>query len=178
VKAEISVRLIRGDKEILNQTFPCRSFTLWFKRFLANFLTGTGIRGFSNRPVKDITNTDRTMGYQYGVAGNYATHNMAIGDSSAHFEWTQYHLQGFKMWATGLTRSVDVTDEPPSVIFELTGTFQITESFEVKETGLFGQLTDTVGTVRTFLVSRDILASPIPVIPGDVLIVRYRFVIS
>jgi hypothetical protein len=104
--------------------------------------------------------------------------NIAIGTSDTPFDYAQYELQAKLMDATGITRSIDNQDWDTSTRFELTGTFNISSETDIRETGLYGQFASDPNVYYSFLASRDVLSSPIHVVNGDVLIVRYRITIS
>ena len=104
--------------------------------------------------------------------------NIGIGTSDAPFDYTQYQLQSLLMYATGLTKSIDCQDWDTGVRFEITGTFNIQTETDIKETGLYGKILYYVDSYATYLASRDVLTTPIHVVPGDVLIVRYRITIT
>ena len=178
IKAKVDVWHLRDNQPIKYYYFPCRSFTRWFKRFVGVILSGTGTKGFSKLRVKDIDGAERDVDGGCAVRDYNIVKNIAIGESNEDFEWNQHHLLGFKMWATGLTKSIDLSEQNETVRYELTGTFNITSAFTVWETGLFGEFRDTGAVLRTFLASRDRLHEGIPVVPDDIIIVRYRVVIG
>jgi hypothetical protein len=182
LKAEIEFELLRGGKRVLHRKHRCRSFTKWFKRIIADAMTYCGRSYFSNLPVTDVEgNTVSPCTYYENNLYWYHLHivdNIAIGTSDAPFDWTQRELGQKLMDATGMTRSIDTEDYDTSVRFELTGTFNITQEADIKETGLYGRLARSYINTNRFLVSRDVLSTPIHVVPTDVLIVRYRITIS
>jgi hypothetical protein len=182
LKAEVECELWRNGQKVFSHAQPCQSFTKWFKLFLADFLTGVGTKGFSNVPIKCVDGSVRKISNWYDdypyIYYTHCVQNIAIGTSDAGFNYTQYELQSKLMDATGLTKSIDVSDWDTSVRYELTGTFQINTEADIKETGLYGMIRAEGRVNAVFLASRDILSTPIHVVPGDVLIVRYRVTIS
>jgi hypothetical protein len=178
IDAKIELEVRRKNGEVIHQNFPCQSFTKWFKRLCTNFFTGMGTRGFTLLKLVDINGVERGVGYNYSIKETYIIDNIAIGKSDEPFDYTQYHLKDFYAWATGLVMSKDNQDFDTSTLFELTGTFDIKENVTIKETGLYGRTYDAGGVLVRFLVSRDVLPDPIDLYPGDVLIVRYRVLVS
>jgi hypothetical protein len=178
LRAELECDLLRNGKTIQVLRQNCESFTKWFKRFVGDVFTGAGYRGFSRLDVKDVNGKLSTPGYNQYLYYHYIVKGMAIGTSNTPFDPEQYELQAKLMDATGLTKSIDLQDYDTSVKFELTGTFNINVETDINETGLYGTYRDEGGTDHVFLVSRDVLTTPIHVVPGDVLIVRYRITIS
>jgi hypothetical protein len=182
LRAELECELWRNGQKIFWHAQPCQSFTKWFKRIVGNFLSGNGNSNFTQLQIKDTSGNLRTI-LKVGSSGKPAMYgnvvtNIAIGTSDAAFDYEQYELQSKLMSATGLTKSIDLQDYDTSVRFELTGTFNIRTETDIKETGLYGWATDTNLNDYNFLASRDILSTPIHVVPGDVLFVRYRITIS
>jgi hypothetical protein len=182
LKAELECELLRNGKTVQVLKQDCQSFTKWFKHGLSAVLTTAGRRGWANVPIRDISGVDQTL-YWYTEYQDYGTwfdvvENIGIGTSDAPFDYTQHQLQSLLMYATGLTKSIDCQDWDSSVRFEITGTFNIQTEADVKETALYGKAIKGYHDYFTYMVSRDILSSPIHVIPGDVLIVRYRITIS
>jgi len=178
LKAEVECELLRNSKTIQIHKQDCQSFTQSFKHFIGDFLTGTKYRGFTPLPIRCVDGADRYMGASEYIYFFYITKNIAIGTSDVPFDYSDYDLKSKLMDATGLTKSIDLQDYNTSVRFELTGTFNIATETDVKETGLYGTFKAESGGEYTFLVSRDVLTTPIHVVPGDVLIVRYRITIS
>jgi hypothetical protein len=183
LKAELECELKRNGKTVKVHKQDCQSFTRHFKRLVADIFTGMERKGFTSLP---ITFTDGTQQKPYSTA-NGSGHSwtwmdtvtgIAIGTSDAPFDYTQYELQRKFMDATGLTKSMDVQDYDTSVRFELTATFNINAETDVKEIGLYGSTVIDYYTTKKYLVSRDVLTTPIHVVQGDVLIVRYRITIS
>jgi len=178
LRAELEYELLRNGKTVKTHRQECQSFTKSFKHFIGNFLSGTGYRGFSRLPITCLDGVNRDMSYDFILYEYFITTNIAIGTSDTPFDYTQYELQSKLMDATGLTKSIDLQDYNTSVRFELTGTFNVAVEADVKETGLYGQFVATDRNDYKFLVSRDVLTTPIHVLPNDVLIVRYRITIS
>jgi hypothetical protein len=143
-----------------------------------DFFTGVGTKGFTLLKLVDINGAEHGIGDTYAIKETYIIDNIAIGTSDEPFDYTQYNLLGFYAWATGLVKSKDNQDFDTSTLFEITGTFDITQNVTVKETGLYGRTYDVGAVLVRFLVSRDVLPSPIDLYPGDVLIVRYRVTVT
>jgi hypothetical protein len=178
LRAELECELLRNGKTVFSHAQQCQSFTKWFKRFTGNIFTATGGKYFGKLKLKDVGGTDFLPSQAVGVWTYNIIDSIGIGTSDEPFDYNQFQLSSFLMYATGLTRSIDLQDYDTSVRFELTGTFNITENATIRETGLYGLCPDEGVIYRRWLVSRDILTNPVDVAPGDILIVRYRVTIS
>jgi hypothetical protein len=182
LKAEVEFELLRGGKRVLHRKQRCRSFTKWFKRIIADAMTLCGRTYFTNLSITDVAGSTVAPFAYYSVPlywyHIHVVDGIGIGTSDTPFDYTQNELIQKLMDATGLTRSVDTQDYDSSVRFELTGTFNIQQEADIKETGLYGKLARDSSNTNRFLVSRDVLSTPIHVVPTDVLIVRYRITIS
>jgi hypothetical protein len=183
LRGEVEIRRIREGKEDLVFRQPMRSFTRWFRHFVVDFFTGMGTKGFNLLPVPPVTGE---LYYPYWNDYIYKYHiidHIGIGNRGDPFDPNQTNLVGFIMYETGKTVSVQTGDNNGATLFELTGTFQITFSDTIRETGLYGicyMMQDPQHVIgwRNFLVSRDVLSTPVGVKLGDVLIVRYRISVS
>jgi hypothetical protein len=182
-QGEIEIRRIRNGREDLVLKQPMRSFTRWFKHFIVDFMTGMGTKGFNLLPVPPTTGE---LYYPFNNDYIYKYHiidHVGIGNRGDAFDPNQTNLAGFLMYETGKTVSIQTGDTDGTTLFELAATFQITFTDTIRETGLYGicyMMQDPQHVIgwRNFLVSRDVLSSPVDVSPGDVLIVRYRISVS
>jgi len=172
--------------------FPSHSFSRWANRFFVNMMVQKEkYMSPYDAPVQyttlNITDYSNTVGTWSDYDPNLPwsqkltyriTDAIGIGESNAAWDYNQYHLQGFKKWADGYVKRTDITETDSSIYFEFQGIFNITSSFNLWETGLYGKFSDDSRNHRLFLVSRDVLSSAIPVVSGDVIVVIYRFTVG
>jgi hypothetical protein len=184
VRGEVEVKKIGGKKVV----FPIRSFSRWAHRALMNYVLPSLSSSLANSPIgfthlqiKDTGGTLRTW-YEAENGGYVLFHHfcraLQVGASDAAWDYDQYNLQNPKDFATAYSRRLDTTEEDSTIKAEFQGLIQASDSYDIKETGLIGNVHDSSAGRYPFLVSRDVLPSPIPVQPFDVVVVYYRFTVG
>jgi hypothetical protein len=184
VRGEVEVKKIGGKKVV----FPIRSFSRWAHRALMNFVLPAYASAdckapisFTHPQIKDIDGNLRSWREDnyYGPMGRYHfCAKLQVGNDATPWDYDDYKLKGPKDEATAYSRRLDTTEENSSIKAEFQGLIQATNTYDIKETGLFGSFAIDPSTTFYFLVSRDVLPSPIPVEPFDVVVVYYRFTVG
>lgn len=194
---DLHLRVEKNGEEKINQ--KCHSFSRWANRWLINSLTSNNwcgqvlvaTPGWTKYSIKDDTGNFRSWyeGSTY-TAPAYSLpireyfhfiRDIAIGESGDSWDYDQYHLLGFKQWANTYTVKTPITETDSTYYFELQGIFDITESYSIREVGLYGNFPSGYAAnenQRRFLVSRDVLSSSVPVSPGDTISVIYRLTVG
>lgn len=193
----LQLKILKNGEEKVYE--KCHSFSRWANRWLMNSLTSNNIigmvevakTGWTKLQLKDVNGVLSNWFEGYNQAGYYHQQpqreyfhfirTIAIGESDDAWSYDQYHLVAFKKWADTYTVKTDVTETDSSLYFELQGLFDITESFSIREVGLYGNCLKAFPANDNqviFLVSRDVLSSPVPVSPGDTISVIYRLTVG
>jgi len=177
---EIEVRDKEGRiKKIHKQ--PMRSFVRNFLRHLHIAFSST------NKICKDITGADcevphpkSGMAYFMNVytdAGDYEL-GVVIGSGTTSPSLDDYNLESpydnsvFDFSSVGFSE----VDEPPYTILKISRTFTNIsgETKTISEVGLIGMsYSVTHSSHRNFLLARDVLSSPITLMDGEAIIIRY-----
>ena len=184
VRGEVEVRKIGGKKVV----FPIRSFSRWAHRALMNYVLPNYASSytrapltFTHLPIKNL-NGELKSWYEVDtfapVSCFYFCGKLMVGASDTAWSYDQYNLQLPKDEASAYSRRLDTTEEGSVVKAEFQGLIQASDTYDIKETGLIGAFYPTVGPIDYYLVSRDVLPSPIPVEPFDVVVVYYRFTVG
>jgi uncharacterized protein (UPF0548 family) len=184
MRGEVEVRKVGGKKVL----FPIRSFSKWAHRFLMNqVISGTGYDSYvsyTQLPLKDTEGTERGMeeAGAFSPGYNHFHRNIAVGDSDQSWSYEDYNLKSLKDWAASYNRRLDTTETDGSIKIEFQGTVQASSAYDIKEVGLFGNFVYSGSPYYVyragFLVSRDVLPSPIPVEQNDVVVVYYRITVG
>jgi hypothetical protein len=180
MRGEVEVRKV-GEKKV---EFPIRSFSRWAHRFLMNQVLSVGSYdspfGYSHLQIKGDTGQlrDWTEAYDWKAAYFHFHKKIGVGDSNQPWSYEDYNLISLKDWAASYNRRLDTTETDGSIKAEFQGTVQASSSYDIKEVGLFGNMVTTGPASVTFLVSRDVLPSPISVAQNDVVVVYYRITVG
>lgn len=194
---------------LLVQKGECHSLTRWARRFLINMLVkdvkleapgatlNTPFVRFTCLPIKSwegymrewsdgIVNLSKPPNdaLLLPLVGRFNFMVMAmIGKSDQPESPDDYNLINPGDPPISALRKQDILEDGVSYSCELQTNFQVTDTYEVKETGLLGSFcfyeSDTAPCrYGNFLVSRDLVTPPLPVTPGDIVIVVYRLVVG
>jgi hypothetical protein len=188
MRGEVEVRKVGGKKV----EFPIRSFSRWAHRFLMNqVISETGNDSpfaYTQLQIKDWDGNLRDMpdNLDYRL-GYYHFHNsIAVGDSNQAWSYQDYNLISLKDWAASYNRRLDTTETDSSIKIEFQGIIQASSTYNINEVGLFGNFIygqhydggNWYPDRAKFLVSRDVLPSPISVAQNDVVVVYYRITVG
>jgi hypothetical protein len=184
IRGEVEVKKVGGKKVV----FPIRSFSRWAHRALMNYvlpnyassLTKAPLT-FTHLPIKNLIGDLRGWNEAETTPPVSCFHfcgKLRVGASDAPWDYDQYNLQDPKDEASAYSRRLDTTEENNIVKAEFQGLIQASDTYNIKETGLIGVFYPSTGSTDYYLVSRDILPSPIPVEPFDVVVVYYRFTVG
>jgi hypothetical protein len=135
---------------------------------------------YTQLPLKDTTGGVWGMKEDGSFpAGCLHFHNaIAVGNSDQSWSYDDYNLKSLKDWAVSYNRRLDTTETDNSIKVEFQGTVQASSAYDIKEVGLFGNIMPYNTGNAVFLVSRDVLPSPISVAQNDVVIVYYRITVG
>jgi hypothetical protein len=103
---------------------------------------------------------------------------IAVGDSNQAWSYDDCSLVSTKDWAASYNRRLNTTETDGSIKAEFQGTIQASSAYDIKEVGLYGNFQSPGGNNWLFLVSRDVLPSPISVQESDVVVVYYRITVG
>jgi hypothetical protein len=180
MRGEVEVRKVGGKKV----EFPIRSFSRWAHRFLMNQVLSIESYqspfGYSHLGIKDESGVERDWREDYDLkAAYFHFHNkIGVGDSDQAWSYEDYKLISPKDWAVSYNRRLDTTETDGSVKAEFQGTVQASSAYDIKEVGLFGNMIYYGPSFTVFLVSRDVLPSPVSVAQNDVVVVYYRITVG
>jgi hypothetical protein len=183
MRGEVEVRKVGGKRV----EFPIRSFSRWAHRALMNYILPNSGNpapfGYTHLQLKDKDGTLRDwyetgFAYAYHLKYYHFTNAIAVGDSDQAWSYDDYKLVSLKDWAASYNRRLDTTETDGSIKAEFQGTIQASSAYDIKEVGLFGAWAFTDSAVAQYLVSRDVLPSPISVAQNDVVVVYYRLTVG
>jgi hypothetical protein len=180
MRGEVEVRKIGGKKVV----FPIRSFSRWAHRFLMNQVlsncTHTAPFTYTHLPIKNINGNLNNWNETAEITPcDFHFHKyIAVGSSNQAWNYDDYNLISLKDWAASYNRRLDTTETDGSIKAEFQGTVQASDNYDICEVGLYGNAVTTDKNNVTFLVSRDVLPSPISVAQNDVVVVYYRLTVG
>jgi hypothetical protein len=183
MRGEVEVRKIGGKKVV----FPIRSFSRWANRALMNQVMPWGGPdapfAYSHWQLKN-PNGDLISPYCYeNIYGYHATfahffNSIAVGDSAQAWSYDDYNLISLKDWAGNYSRRSDALEYDGYLKAEFQGSVQASSAYSIREVGLFGAFWRTAESHEKFLVSRDVLPSPISMEQSDVVVIFYRVTVG
>jgi hypothetical protein len=183
MRGEVEVRKVGGKKV----EFPIRSFSRWAHRALINYIlpkhNTDSPFGYTHLQLKDIYGNLQTWYEENFVNARHLSwyhfvSGLAVGDSNQTWSYDDYNLISLKDWAASYNPRLDTTETDGSIKAEFQGTVQASSTYDIKEVGLFGAAAYSFGSGFIYLVSRDVLPSPISVAQNDVVIVYYRLTVG
>jgi hypothetical protein len=183
VRGEVELRKVGGKKV----AFPLRSFSRWANRALLNLVLPYGgpdaPLGYSHLQLKNPNGELWTVYENYNIYGYHFsfTHffnSIAVGDSNQIWSYDDYNLISLKDWAGNYNKRTDATEYDGYLRAEFQGSVAASSAYTIREVGLFGAFWLSPDNYGKFLVSRDVLPSPISMEQGDVVMIFYRVTVG
>jgi hypothetical protein len=183
LRGEVELRKVGGKKV----AFPLRSFSRWANRALMNQVMPWGgpdaPSAYSHWQLKN-PNGDLIIPYYfqniYGYRCTFAHffNSIAVGDSDQPWSYDDYNLISLKDWAGNYFQRSDALEYDSYLKAEFQGSVQASNAYTIREVGLFGAFWTSADSHNKFLVSRDLLPSPISMEVGDVVVIYYRITVG
>jgi hypothetical protein len=169
---------VRNGKIIKRIQSPCHSYTRWFIRKLCN---ATLYEYIMDNRLKYKTEDYDSVGTLLTdkEAKEIQVSKIAVGASNRAFSLDDYKLYDKRMEVLRSQTDLWTEISPPTesgntCYWEVQAKFNITDEWDIWETGLFAFMLMEDGYYRYFLLARDVLPSPFHVVPGDIVFVRYK----
>jgi len=170
-EGEVRIFVYNKNNELKEKRVQkCKSFTRWAKRNIYANLRKDSI------VIRDLTGVDFTYASSgFDIVHYHWREDIKIGSNNSPFDFEQHALLGeVTLEVIQAISTTGYTEEDGTGYWESSKIWTADMAVDIWETGLVGRFIETGGGTRAFLITRDVLPSPVSLAVGDVIKVVYR----